>query len=463
MTAQTKTARLGRDLALSALDALLKDPPADRVEAFLLHRSGGYARCARSRVHQSAEESALWVSLRAAVGRKVGTAATNRLTAEALRSALGQAVEAARAAPEAEHLGPLAEPWDSPEGYLDEETASFRPDTRAEAVSRAFRIAGRAGQTIAGAFATWTEERAAANSAGLRVYATRTQAEASLIAEGEREGNYTPSGYAHRACGHAGDLDVDALAERAVRKCALSVSPRGLSPGSYAVLLEPPCAAEVLEWLSFIGLGAQTHLDGRGFMSRRIGERITGEDFSLWDDAGDPRGLPFPFDAEGNSKRRVPLIEKGVATGVVMDSAQAARAGGSRTGHALSLDLSAESLPRHLVVAPGEAGREGLPSMIERGIWVTRFHYVNGYLHPPTALMTGMTRDGTFWVEDGRIQYPLYNLRFTQGMLEAFANIRAMSRERECIGATWEGGVTCVVPALLIDDFHITGGMPSEA
>ncbi|MEE8109443.1 MAG: metallopeptidase TldD-related protein [bacterium] len=455
-------ARLGREQALSALDALLKDPPADRVEAFLVHRSGGYARCARSRVHQSAEESALSVSLRVALGRKVGTAATNRLTPEALRGALDAAVRAARAAPEAEHLGPLAEPWDVSDGRPDEETASFAPGARAEALSRAFEIAGRGGQTIAGVFATWLEEGAAANSAGLRVYATQTRAEASLIAEGKRDGNYTPSGFAHDVRGRAGDLDAAALAEIAVKKCALSISPRTLSPGSYTVLLEPPCLAEVLEWMSFIGLGAQAHLDGRGFMSRRIGEKITGEAFSLLDDAEDAEGLPFPFDAEGNPKRRVDLIEKGVARGVTMDSAQAVRAGASSTGHAASLDFSAESLPRHLFVAPGEKPMDDLISLMERGIWVTRFHYVNGLLHPPTALMTGMTRDGTFWVEDGRIQYPLYNLRFTQGMLEALSNIRAISRERARIGATWEGGMTCVVPAVLIDNFHITGGMPAN-
>ena len=144
-----------------------------------------------------------------------------------------------------------------------------------------------------------------------------------------------------------------------------------------------------------------------------------------------------------------------------MDSAQASRARAASTGHAASLDLSVESLPRNLFVDPGGTALDDLPAGIERGVWVTRFHYVNGLLHPPTALMTGMTRDGTFWVEDGKIQHPLYNLRFTQGMLEAFGNIRAMSRERERVGASWEGGVTCVVPAMLIDDFQVTGGMPA--
>ncbi|MFQ5693861.1 MAG: metallopeptidase TldD-related protein, partial [Nitrospinota bacterium] len=237
-------------------------------------------------------------------------------------------------------------------------------------------------------------------------------------------------------------------------------APRALPEGRYAVLLEPPCVAEVLAWMSYIGLGAQAHLDGRGFMSGRIGERITGERFSLWDDGGDPEGLPLPFDAEGYPKRRTDLIERGIARGVVMDAAQGLRAGASSTGHAYGLDPSVEALPRNLFVAPGDAPLEELASGMERGIRVTRFHYVNGFLHPPTALMTGMTRDGTFWVEDGRIQHPLYNLRFTQEMLEAFSNIRAASRERETVGASWEGGTICVVPALLIDGFRITGGMP---
>ena len=458
---------LGAGRALSPLDALLKDPPADRVEVFLVRRSGGYARCARSRIHQSAEETSLSISVRAALGRKVGAASTNRLTPEALRGALEDAVRAARVSPEADHLGPVAEPWDAPDaaggpdGPADGETAAFGAAGRAEALSRAFGIAAERGQTIAGVFGTWGEERAAANTAGLRAYAARTFAETILIAEGDRDGNYTPSGYAHGLSPRVGDLDLAALAGRAVRKCALSVSPRTLDPGRYTVLLEPPCVAEVLEWMSFIGLGAQAHLDGRGFMSGRIGEKISGGRFSLRDDGEDKDGLPIPFDAEGNPKRPVDLIENGIARGVVMDSAQASRANRNPSGHAASLDLSVESLPRNLFVDPGGTALDDLPSGIERGVWVTRFHYVNGLLHPPTALMTGMTRDGTFWVEDGKIQHPLYNLRFTQGMLEAFGNIRAMSRERERVRASWEGGATCVVPAMLIDDFQVTGGMPA--
>ena len=184
----------------------------------------------------------------------------------------------------------MAEPWDAPDGRVDNETAAFGAAGRAEALSRAFGIAAEAGQTIAGVFGTWREERAAANSAGLRAYAARTFAETSLIAEGERDGNYTPSGYAHGLSPRVGELNPDALAERAVKKCALSVSPRTLDPGRYTVFLEPPCVAEVLEWMSFIGLGAQAHLDGRGFMSGRIGEKISGGNFSVRDDGGDEGG-----------------------------------------------------------------------------------------------------------------------------------------------------------------------------
>ncbi|MDP6482272.1 MAG: DNA gyrase modulator, partial [Nitrospinota bacterium] len=159
---------LGRDRALSPLDALLKDPPADRVEVFLVRRSGGYARCARSRIHQSAEETSLSISVRAALGRKVGAASTNRLTPEALRGALEDAVRAARVSPEADHLGPMAAPWDAPDGPAAGETAAFGAAGRAEALSRAFGIAAEGGRMIAGVFGTWGEERAAANTAGLR-------------------------------------------------------------------------------------------------------------------------------------------------------------------------------------------------------------------------------------------------------------------------------------------------------
>ena len=242
-----------KDRILSALDAVLKDPPADRVEMFVGRRSGGYARCARSRIHQSAEESGVSVSVRAALGRKVGVAFTNSLTTDGLGRALNQAVDAARVSPEAEYLGPPVEPWNAPEGVVDGETASFGAGDRAEALSSVFELAEAEAQTVAGIFGTWVEERAAATTSGLRAFSARTLAETSLIAEGEREGNYTPSGYAHGIAPRAAELDLAGLAGRRWRRCAQSVSPRTLEPGDYTVLLEPPCVAEVLEWMSSSG------------------------------------------------------------------------------------------------------------------------------------------------------------------------------------------------------------------
>ncbi len=459
---------LGADRALTLLEGILKAAPsAVRVEVTLRAQDGGYTRFARSRVHQSAEESDARVSLRVGLGEQVGIASTNRLDKSSLKVCMEGALRAAEASPPVLALGPQAPPRPIPPLELfDEETAAWGPLERVETLRGIFETKnagpGGAGATFAGAISTGKEEQVTVNSAGLRAYLAGTYAEVSLIAEGEAEGDYTPSGYASAASRKVGHLDLLGLGERALKKCRLAVHPKALPAGVYPVLLEPPALAEILQWLCYIGLGAQAHLDGRGFMSGRIGEEITGTSFSLWDDGGDPSGFSIPFDFEGNPKCRVSLIEKGVARGVAMDSAQAKRAGGASTGHAVSFDLSAESSPRNLFVAEGEASFEDLPTTLDRGLWVSRFHYVNGYLHSPTCLMTGMTRDGTFWVEDGKVRHAVHNLRFTQGMLEAFRGIRAISKERWCLGSRGEWGPYCVAPAVVLDAFCFTGGTPSS-
>ena len=191
-------------------------------------------------------------------------------------------------------------------------------------------------------------------------------------------------------------------------------------------------------------------------MSDRIGERVTGERITIWDDGLDPRTVPFPFDFEGCPKRRVSLIESGIARGVVYDSFTAGREpDATSTGHGLPAPNAFGPLPTNLFLEPGEATKEEMLAATERGIWVTRFHYTN-VVHPVKTVLTGMTRDGTFLIEGGCITRPLKNLRFTQSILDAFASADMLGRTLKLrpVGA---GPFAVCAPAARIREFTFTG------
>jgi len=221
------------------------------------------------------------------------------------------------------------------------------------------------------------------------------------------------------------------------------------------VVISPYALDELMNWLSYIGFGADTFQEGRSFMSGRIGDRIVGENISIWDDGLDSAGAPLPFDFEGVPRKRVDLIQNGKAQGVVYNSLTARKEKKSSTGHALPPGEEISALPVNLFFATGSNTKEEMIESLERGLLVTRFHYVNGLLEPRKALFTGMTRDGTFLVENGRIRYPVKNLRFTHSMLDAFSNVDMISKKAKLQVSEWFGAD--VVPTIKIKGLNFSG------
>ena len=205
---------------------------------------------------------------------------------------------------------------------------------------------------------------------------------------------------------------------------ARSAGATDLEPGAYDVILEEYAVQTILEYLAYAGFSALAVEEGRSFMD--LGNRVMGDNVSIWDDGNDPSGLPAAADFEGVAKQRVDLVTDGVATAVVHDSATARRAGVASTGHALPAPNTFGPMTWNLFMAPGSSSKEAMLSSIERGIWVTRFHYVN-IVHPRKAVLTGMTKDGTFLIENGRIVRPIRNLRFTEEIPAAFSRIEAIN------------------------------------
>jgi predicted Zn-dependent protease len=250
--------------------------------------------------------------------------------------------------------------------------------------------------------------------------------------------------------------------ERAIRTCLLGKEPVSLDEGTYDVVLEPPAVAELVEWLASIAFTATSVEQGTSALRGRIGERVTGEAITIVESPleDSPLGLAAPFDREGVWRRTVPLLERGVARGALYDRSAAARMGASSTGSALLVEGEGEGSigASALFMDPGQAASvQELIAGVKRGLYVCRLHYVNGLLEPRRTVMTGLTRDGCFLIEDGKVSRPVGNLRFTDSFLEALGRCDGMTRERKAVATAWSDAGAHVVPAIRIRGLRWNG------
>ena len=395
--------------ALDLAERAWRAAEADEADALAHMEQSGFARFASSEVHQPTLIRDETLTLRVVRDGKVGCAVTNRTDDEGLREAARRAAEAADSAPADPEYAGLQPPAEVPlvEGF-DEETAALTPEAQAAAAVAALEAAPDYG--LYGYFTSGLTEVALSSSTGHAVSQTTTDASVLVIAASDDE-----SGYAEATSWRAGELDPAAVAREASEKAGRTKGAVELEPGTHAAVLEPYAFSELLWYFGFTSLGALAFLEGRSYVSGRLGEELFHETFTLVDDGIDPRGLPKSFDLEGAPKQRVALVEDGIAKDVVWDRRTAKRAGDGRssTGHGLSAPAQGFGpLPLNLSVAGGDATRDELVGRVGEGIYVTRLHYL-GVVDPREGIITGMTRDGTFRIEGGKVTKPLVNLRFT--------------------------------------------------
>ncbi|MDP8921269.1 MAG: TldD/PmbA family protein [Chloroflexota bacterium] len=428
---------------------VLKRSPADQTEVVVLGTDSALTRFANSAIHQNVAEWNAVVRVRAIVGKRSGVAASNDLSDDALDRLAERAAEIARRQPEDTDLPDLPAPSELvPVDAYREETASCPPERRARMVATICRLATEQGLDASGALTTELDVVGVANSRGLRRYEERTRASLLTVVLDD-----AGSGYAERTSPSVDDLDAEAVGREAVDKAVRSRGAIRVEPGEYAVVLEEYAVGDLLNYLAYMGFGALALSEGTSFLRGKLGQRIVDERISVWDDGHDPHTLPASFDYEGVAKQRVALIERGVAAGVVYDSRTAAREGRASTGHALPAPSTFGPFPTNLVMAPGDTPKAELARPIERGLWVTRLHYVN-VVKSERAALTGLTRDGTFLIEHGEVTRPIRNLRFTESVLAAWNALGAISRERLLVEA-WGGGT--LAPAMRLDRFTFTG------
>ncbi len=437
---------------LSVADAVLaRVPERTEAEVIVEDLDSSLTRFALNAIHQNVAETGVRLRLRLLRDGRAGVADLHGGGGdEAIARLVEAAEEARRMAPVREDVAPLPAPSGEDgagaSAAWSEATAACTPEQRADAVAVVARAAGARGLAAFGTVSTEARHVAIVNTRGLRRQARTSVARASAVVRGD-----DGAGYADRCNADVDALDVDGLAAEVVDTALHNQGAQRVDPGDYEVVLSPYAVAEMLDHLAWMGFSALAKQEGRSFM--RPGAALMSESVTIRDDAGDTAGLPFPFDWEGVTARPVTFVDRGVCRDLVYDTPTAIVDGTRSTGHALPQPNTDGPMPSHLVMEGGDRGRDELIAGVRRGLYVTRFWYVRT-VHPLRTVITGMTREGTFRIEDGRIAAPVCDMRFTQSVVDALADVRAVSRERR-LEVPDEGSAT-LAPWLHLGHFHFS-------
>ncbi len=426
---------------------VLKYSTADETEALMGSTSYSLTRFANNIIHQNVAEEGAYLSVRAVVDRRTARASTNKFDEVFIRQVCEAALELSRLQPPDPELLPMPGPQTSrPVNRFHEETAELSPRARAETVRKAIARAKKDGLTAAGIFSSGASASALFNSQGLRAYHDETLSEFSVTMMGE-----TSSGWAKKTSPLALDLEPEALADRAARKALDSREPREVPPGKYTVILEPAAVLDLLGFLFFDFGGLAVH-EKRSCLTDRVGKKIFGENIDARDDVFHPLQSGATFDGEGVPRRRVSLIEKGVVKNLVYSRQTARKLGAEPTGHGFPLPNELGEAPMNIVM---EGNRRSVEEMIRstpRGLLVTRLWYIRE-VDPYQKILTGMTRDGTFWIEDGQVRFGVKNLRFNQSVIEMLCRVEMLGPPQRSSG---EESFDMVVPAIKVREFNFS-------
>ena len=428
-----------------------------QASAFLLDTA--LTRFANSQIHQNVATKSGGVLIKAVLNKQVSNTRVNSLEQEQIEKAATQVVKIAKASPPNKDFKslPEPEPWTPIKGVFIEETANCTPRYRAERVKEAIETAhskSRIVKAVAGYFATGSMAFAVANSLGVSAWARASSAnmKTTVISKsGTSEGFGTAEKYSRSVR----DIQPVVLAEDASEKSVKSVNPIKLSPGEYLVVLSPLAVSTLLMYLGYVGFSATPYQDGQSFVKYCLNQQIFDGKLNLKDDAGNLQTLyAMPIDGEGVPKKAVQLISNGVVSeqSICYNSFTAGKEGKKSTGHALppiSKFYSERPMPFNLIAKEGDSSLEEQIAETKHGIFVTTFHYVNP-VEPTKVVLTGLTRDGTFLIENGEISKPIVNMRFTDSMLSALNKIPTIGKELEMVEAT-------TVPSMKLEKLKFVG------
>jgi PmbA protein len=417
------------------------------VELIIAAGAEALTRFANNAIHQNVAEQTRHVSVRILHEQRTARASTNRFDSESIERAVHQAIATAQLIQPDAELPPLFEPVSIvPAERYFAATAACTPEHRARTVAEAIRLVESHRQTAAGIYSTESGAEAILNSRGVRAFHTETLARFSITALAADS-----SGWAKASAPDLTAFDPVALARSAAAKATLSANPRELEPGRYTVVLEPPAVLDIVGQM-FGDFSATAVHDQRSFLTGRLGEKLFGENIEIADDVFHPLQAGAPFDGEGVPRTRLKLVDCGAPSEIAYSRMAALRENKPATGHGFPVPNEIGESPANIVIRGGDTTLDQMIATTERGILVTRLWYIRE-VDPYEKIMTGMTRDGTFSIIDGKLAGGIRNFRFNQSLIEMLNNVESMSREQRSSG---EEAFDMVVPAMKVRDFQFT-------
>lgn len=461
---------LTRDQAASIFDKLRRLTTADEIELLISGGRSALTRFANNTIHQNVAEEENHISVRVSFGGRTARVTTNKHDDESLRRLVQSAEALARVQHDDPDLLPMPTTKEVEQNARDadsgvvcryfDSTSRLTAGDRAAAVAQMVDRAKKHSLTAAGIYSTAEGVEGIFNSRGVADWYEQTLAEVSITMMGD-----TSSGWQKANSPDAAQLDPAGMAEIAAQKTIGSRNPADLAPGKYTVILEPAAVLDAVGFM-FWDFGGSALLEQRSFLNERIGMQLFGEDITVWDDVYHPLQTGLTFDGEGMKRKRLKLIDKGRVQRVTFARSSAARMARSElagnvglitpTGHGFSLPNDIGEAPLNIVFEVSNlAKRSTVDEMIastERGILVTRLWYIRE-VDPYEKILTGMTRDGTFLVEDGKLRGGVRNFRFNESLIHMLQNVESMSAPARSSG---EESMDMVVPAMKVRDFNFT-------
>jgi predicted Zn-dependent protease len=455
MTTKSKSVRSETHLASETdlkkrIDAVLrlgKLAGADETEVHVDETIDALTRFANNAIHQNVAERGITIAIRTVVDGRTARATTNRLDEDSLRAAVESSLQLAHSQPKIPGLLPMPgkQRYRKVNRFANE-TAATTPEDRARAVKKACDLAIRNSQVAAGIFSTGQSQIALGNSRGLLATHRETHAEFSITMQDE-----PAASWAKANSGNVRNFDPQKLAARASEKARMAKDAQELAPGKYTVILEPAAVLDLVGFL-FYDFAATAVADQRSCLLKRMGKPLFGKNISITDDVYHPLQLGAPFDGEGIPRQQVSLVQNGVPRNLVYSRSSAKKAGKKPTGHGFALPNEYGEAPMNLVFGGGDSSVENMVAGTDRGLLVTRVWYIRE-VDPYEKIMTGMTRDGLFLVEKGKVTSAVRNFRFNQSLIELLQNVEALGPS---LRATAEEAFEMVVPAMKVNNFHFT-------
>jgi predicted Zn-dependent protease len=426
---------------------LAKSTEAEETEVHVDEVADALTRFANNGIHQNVAEHGLTISVRTVVDGRTARATTNRLDEDSIRSTIETSLSLARSQPKNPRLLPMP----GKQRYRDVRrfigrTAALTAEDRARAVRRACDLAVKKGQVAAGIFSSGQGQTALGNSRGLFAAYRETRSQFSITMQKDSAASWAKANFADVRA-----IDPQKLAVRASEKAHRAVSPRELVPGRYTVILEPAAALDLVGFL-FYDFAATALEDKRSCLNERMGKQLFGKNISITDDVSHPLQQGAPVDGEGLPRQRVLLVDRGIPRNLVYSRVAAKAARKEPTGHGFALPNEYGEAPMNLVFAGGDSSVDKMIASTERGLLVTRLWYIRE-VDPYEKVMTGMTRDGLFLVENGHLTSAVRNFRFNQSLIEMLKNVELLG---PAVRATGEEAFEMVVPAMKIRDFHFS-------